>query len=64
MGEQKKRGMTEEEKKKIQKWIEEEIANNNDGPRMGGIEPRRSGCMLILILPLILSLTMIFLISF
>lgn len=26
-------------------------------------EPRRSGCMLILILPLILSLTMIFLIS-
>lgn len=26
-------------------------------------EPRRSGCMLILILPLILSLTIIFLIS-
>lgn len=29
----------------------------------GRIEPRRSSCMLILILPLILSLTMIFLIS-
>jgi hypothetical protein len=43
--------LTEEEKEKI--------------IMMGGPfrEPRRSGCMLILILPLILSLTMIFLIS-
>lgn len=43
--------LTEEEKEKIR--------------MMGGPfrEPRRSGCMLILILPLILSLTMIFFIS-
>ena len=64
MEEQKKRGMTEEEKKKIQKWIEEEIANNNDGIRMGGIEPRRSGCMLVLIIPLIISITMACLVIF
>lgn len=49
--------LTEEKKKRLQKVIEESTLS-------GRIEPRRSGCMLILILPLILSLTMIFLISF
>lgn len=48
--------LTEKELKKLQKAIEESTLS-------GRIESRRSGCMLILILPLILSLTMIFLIS-
>ena len=50
--------LTEEEKKQLRKTIEETRGT------MGGIPSHRSGCMLILILPLILSLTMIFLISF
>lgn len=53
-----KLNLTEEEKKKI-----EEDINNNIGQLSGCIKSPRSGCMLILILPLILSLTMIFLIS-
>lgn len=60
MEEQKKRGMTEEEKKKIQKWIEEEIANGYTGC----IRKRRSGCMLVLIIPLIISITMACLVIF
>lgn len=42
----------EEDKKKLKELIEGDV--------MGEIEPRRSGCMLILILPLIFSLTIIF----
>lgn len=45
--------LTEKELKKLQKAIEESTLS-------GRIESRLSGCMLILILPLIFSLTIIF----
>lgn len=50
MEEQKKRGMTEEQRKKLMSFP-------------GDIEPRRSGCMLVLIIPLIISITMVCLIN-
>ena len=52
MEEQKKRGLTEEQRKKLFEG--------------GDIleEPRRSDCMLVLIIPLIISITMVCLINF
>ena len=54
-----KLNLTEEEKKKI-----EEQLNNNIGQLSGCIKSSRSGCMLVLIIPLIISITMVCLINF
>lgn len=54
-----KLNLTEEEKKKI-----EEDINNNIGQLSGCIKSHRSGCMLVLIIPLIISITMVCLINF
>jgi|GEM_PF-1717341 len=54
-----KLNLTEEEKKKI-----EEDINNNIGQLSGCIKSPRSGCMLVLIIPLIISITMVCLINF
>lgn len=54
-----KLNLTEEEKKKI-----EEDINNNIGQLAGCIKSPRSGCMLVLIIPLIISITMLCLINF
>jgi len=54
-----KLNLTEEEKKKI-----EEDINNNIGQLAGRIKSPRSGCMLVLIIPLIISITMVCLINF
>lgn len=54
-----KLNFTEEEKKKI-----EEHLNNNIGQLSGCIKSSRSGCMLVLIIPLIISITMVCLINF
>ena len=49
----KKKGMTEEQRKKLMSFS-----------CPGDIEPRRSGCMLVLIIPLIISITMACLVIF
>ncbi len=51
--------LTEEEKKKI-----EEDINNNIGQLSGCIKSPRSGCMLVFIIPLIISITIACLINF
>lgn len=54
-----KLNLTEEEKKKI-----EEDINNNIGQLSGCIKSPRSGCMLVFIIPLIISITIACLINF
>ena len=56
--------LTEEQKKKGITVTEEQRKKLMSFSCPGDIEPRSSGCMLILIIPLIISITMVCLINF
>lgn len=66
MEEQKNKDLTEEQRKKFLGMIEKELEAKKTDVILGGPfeESRRSSCMLVLIIPLIISITIACLINF